>query len=185
MATRLGTPANRLLDTDLSALRDAARRFVTAELGRNSTPAESWNGIVQQGWLEALLEADAPAIRTLCLLSAEADAPPSLCPWRKAWPRPLPPVTGRASRLWRTLRVRRRALRSPSRSTASRIGGGRIHSGCIALRSAVHRDRHQARTRCAAPGTSGTSSIYRSRGRFWPSARTSSASPGVRCRAKV
>ena len=71
MGTRLGTQANRLLDTDLGALRDVARRFVTAELGRDSTPAAQWNGIVQQGWLEALLEADAPAIRTLCLLSAE------------------------------------------------------------------------------------------------------------------
>jgi alkylation response protein AidB-like acyl-CoA dehydrogenase len=71
VGTRLGTQANRLLDTDLGALRDVARRFVTAELGRDSTPAAQWNGIVQQGWLEALLEADAPAIRTLCLLSAE------------------------------------------------------------------------------------------------------------------
>jgi alkylation response protein AidB-like acyl-CoA dehydrogenase len=60
-----------LLDTDLHALRDAARRFVTAELGRHSTPTAMWNGIVQQGWREALLEDDAPAIRTLCMLSAE------------------------------------------------------------------------------------------------------------------
>jgi alkylation response protein AidB-like acyl-CoA dehydrogenase len=71
MGTRLGTPANRLLDTDLDALRDAARRFVTAELKRDSSPAAMWNGIVQQGWPEALLEADAPVIRTLCMLSAE------------------------------------------------------------------------------------------------------------------
>ncbi len=63
--------ANRVLDSDLGSLREAARRFIEAQDARLNVPRALWQGIVQQGWISALLDTEAPAMRTLLMLSAE------------------------------------------------------------------------------------------------------------------
>jgi 3-oxo-4-pregnene-20-carboxyl-CoA dehydrogenase beta subunit len=63
--------ANRLLDTDLTSLREAARRFISTEVAPSTTPAAVWDGILRQGWLDALLEPGTPNIRILLMLNAE------------------------------------------------------------------------------------------------------------------
>jgi alkylation response protein AidB-like acyl-CoA dehydrogenase len=63
--------SHRLLDTDLTSMREAVRRFISFEGALNDPPAALWDGIVRQGWLDALVEPGAPSIRMLLMFNTE------------------------------------------------------------------------------------------------------------------
>jgi hypothetical protein len=55
-----------------AAISAAARRFAESLAGKSASAAETWRGILEQGWLEMLLAPETTApVRKLCALSVE------------------------------------------------------------------------------------------------------------------